>query len=259
MPKKILFLPLFFFLLANTQLIWAQSNPSTTESQGMEAIPIDMKALEKKAIVWGFGGRIGPSSSRMNTSSGQVMRVSEFGLPVVQNGQIIRDQLVSNTGASTGFQAAMLVVMNMGNFFLQPELQYGKKGGKYDFLDKNGELIQRANAKFTMIDLPLLFGVHFSKARLFAGPSVSYILGKNAGFDESMTNYLVAPPGKEIFKRPTINTLVGAGYQIGSFFIDLRFENGIMNYAKMDIGPMNTPKSFAFTVDQFVLSVGFLK
>ena len=241
------------------------SVPTDTLGTGLEAIPVvvneDSYAEEyrKDRFRTSFGLRIGVSKTQINTSSGDVIRISPNGLPVITNGGFTRDQIVSNSAFGTGYQASAFIRITRGSFFHQPELTYATKGGKFDFLDREGNLLNRVDAKFKAIDIPLLLGVRFRNARIFAGPQLSYAMQKNEAFETSLHPYTTSDFNSDFFKKPVLNTIVGLGFQFKSFFFDLRYENGIGNYAETSIGPANSPKPFSFTTDQFIFSLGILK
>ncbi|MFT5885246.1 MAG: hypothetical protein ACI9IP_001706 [Arcticibacterium sp.] len=236
----------------------AQEVPSDT-IESRAAIPVDMSDYNKSSVKFSWGIRGGLSKTRINTSSGNVYQITSTGLPVVTEMGIARDELVSSTAFGNGFQGALFGRITSGSFYLQPELIYGSKGGKFDFLDKNGDLLNRVDAKFTAVDVPILLGIRFRDARIFFGPVVSYALKKNNEFDMALAPYSNKDLSKNFFKRPILNTVIGLGFEFKSFFFDLRFERGVANYAETKLGPTSNSTPFNFTTDQFVFSVGFLK
>ncbi len=127
------------------------------------------------------------------------------------------------------------------------------------FFDKNGNLLNRVNAKFSTIDVPVLIGIRFRDARIFLGPVLSYAIKKNSQLSSGLKPYTNENLDKDFFKRPVVNTILGLGFEFKSFFFDLRYEAGISNYTETTLGPMNNPKTFSFTTDQFILSIGILK
>jgi hypothetical protein len=232
-------------------------NPDTLESRA--AIPIDMSDYNSNAIKFSAGLRGGISKTRINTTSGDVIQITSTGIPVTNANGIVRDELVSNTAFGTGYQGAVFMRMTSGSFYLQPEIIYSTKGGKFDFLNKDGDLLNRVDAKFTAIDLPLLIGIRFRDARIFVGPVVSYAIKKNSDFTNALKPYTNENLSKDFFKRPIFNTIIGVGFEFKSFFFDLRYEGGVANYAQTTLGPKNNPTNFSFTTDQFIFSIGFLK
>ncbi|AWV98975.1 porin family protein [Arcticibacterium luteifluviistationis] len=244
---------LFSFFLANAQV---------QESDSLEskpAIPIDKSLYKKNKFKFSWGVRGGLSKTRVNTTSGDVIQITQSGTPLISNGSVVRDELVSNSAFGNGYQGAIFGRFISGSFYLQPEVIYGSKGGKFDFLDKNGNLLNRVDAKFTAIDVPVLLGIRFRDARIFAGPVVSYALNKNSAFETSLAPYTNENLSKDFLEKPIINGIVGLGFEFKYFFFDFRYEAGIQNYAQTTLGPSNNPKIFNFTTDQFILSIGLIK
>ncbi|MGR3810083.1 porin family protein [Jiulongibacter sp. NS-SX5] len=232
--------------------------------EGLEAIPVELDEDENddylgNELKVSVGLRGGFSKTRINTPGGDVVRVSESGTPVIVNGTVARDQLISNSAFGNGFQGAVFVRFAKGSFYVQPELAYASKGGKFDFIDRNGELLNRVNATFNAIDMPVLLGVRFRDARIFGGPVVSYALNQGSEFNQGLAPYTLPNFETDFFNRPVVNSVFGLGFEFKSFFFDLRYEGGISNYAETEIGPANSPKEFFYKTDQFIFSIGFIK
>ena len=206
---------------------------------------------------WGIRG--GVSKTQINTPVGNVSRVSSNGTPLVIDGLLVKDELVSNSAFGNGFQGAAFVRFIKGSFYVQPEFIYALKGGRFDFIDRSGNLLNRVDARFSAIDLPLLLGIRFRDARIFGGPVVSTALKQNKALDDALKPYTLPDFDSNYFNRPVINSVLGLGFEFKSFFFDLRYEGSITNIADTVIGPANIPKDFFFSTDQFILSVGFIK
>lgn len=237
-------------------------NGQVSETDSLEAkpaIPIDKSLYKKNRFQFSWGIRGGLSKTRINTTSGDVIQITANGTPLIANGAVVRDELVSNSAFGNGYQGALFARFISGSFYLQPEVVYGLKGGKFDFLDKNGNLLNRVDAKFTAIDVPVLLGIRFRDARLFAGPVVSYALNKNSAFETGLAPYTNENLSNDFLEKPIINGMLGLGFEFKYFFFDFRYEAGIQNYAQTTLGPSNNPKLFNFTTDQFILSIGLIK
>lgn len=229
---------------------------------GLEAIPVRTESKQgarKNNTAVSVGLRIGAGKSQMSTPSGDVIRVTSSGLPLIINNEIARDRLVTNSSFTSSYQAAVFARFTRRAFYLQPELLYASKGGKFDLVDKNGVLINRVDAKISTIDVPLLLGIRIRNLRIFGGPQVSFALDKNQAFTTALDPYTTPDFDKNFFKRPVYNAAFGLGYEFKSVFFDLRYENGIGKYADKNIGPANSPKRFSFTTDQFIFSIGIKK
>lgn len=161
-----IFLSISFFSKAQVM------DSDTLESRA--AIPVDMSDYKGSSVKFSVGVRAGISKTRINTSSGDVIQITSNGTPVINStGGVVRDELVSNTAFGNGYQGALFARITSGSFYIQPELVYSSKGGKFDFIDKNGELLNRVDAKFAALDVPFLIGIRFRDARVFVGPVVS--------------------------------------------------------------------------------------
>ncbi|KPM47466.1 porin family protein [Jiulongibacter sediminis] len=232
-------------------------------SKGLPAIPVEINeedaAYNERELQFQWGVRGGFSKTQINTPGGNVTRVSANGTPLINNGVIVRDELISNSAFGNGFQGAAFIRFIRGSFYLQPEFIYATKGGRFDFIDRSGNLLNRVDARFSAIDVPVLLGIRFRDARVFGGPVVSTALKQNKALQEALKPYTVPDFNFNYFNRPVINSVFGLGFEFKSFFFDLRYEGGIANIAETEIGPANTPKEFFFSTDQFILSLGFIK
>jgi hypothetical protein len=253
--RKILFITFLSFSFFSEAQVVAEKD--TLESRA--AIPIDISDYNSNALKFTAGIRGGISKTRINTSSGDVIQITPNGTPVVNGSGVVRDELVSSAAFGNGYQGAIFARITSGSFYIQPEVIYGTKGGKFDFLDQNGNLLNRVDAKFSAIDIPVLIGMRFRDARIFLGPVISYALKKNSQLSTGLKPYTNENLSKDFFKRPVVNTMLGLGFEFKSFFFDLRYEAGVSNYAETTLGPLNNPKTFSFTTDQFILSIGILK
>ena len=103
---------------------------------------------------------------------------------------------------------------------LQPELYLS---GKNATLENAG---QENKVKFTSLDVPVLVGTKFGAAgvglRLNTGPVVSFLLDKDQNFSQAASS---AFNGN--FKDQAFAWQFGAGVDIGSLGVDLRYELGL--------------------------------
>jgi hypothetical protein len=268
MLKKIVFIPLLLLSLGGI----AQVVPQPLDSLNLDADSLMMKARPVNAdtlayaetykreafqFSWGIRGAI--AQGRLNTAEDKVVRINPTGTPLLVNNKIVRDQLVSNTSLVTGFNGAVFVRLIRGSFYLQPEVIYAQKGGKFDFLLSDGTLANRVEASFNTIDIPLLIGIRFRNARIFAGPMASYALNMNDKFINSLSPYTNEALSSDFFKKPILNGIVGLGFEFGSFFFDVRYESGLGRYVDRTIGPGSNSSPFFFTADQLMLSIGLIR
>jgi hypothetical protein len=105
-------------------------------------------------------------------------------------------------------------------FNFQPELY---------LTSKNVELSDGSNevkAKFTSIDVPLLFGGKVGAfglgARFYTGPLVSFAINKDQSFGSAIGNATSLN-----YKDQNFAWVLGAGVDIRNISIDLRYEGGL--------------------------------
>ena len=122
-----------------------------------------------------------------------------------------------------GFQAGVFARFGTG-FYVQPELYYASTGGKFQSNDDdfNGQV------RFTTLNFPLLFGETFGTSllnfRIMAGPVYSYV----ANTDEDIkSNIDAAYADFGHYNNSTLGYQAGAGVDVKSITIDLRYEGGL--------------------------------
>ncbi|MEA5258923.1 porin family protein [Arcicella aquatica] len=107
--------------------------------------------------------------------------------------------------------------------FLQPELIFSAKGGS---LNLNS---QKVNVDYTSLDVPLLIGYKLGPLRLNAGPVASFKVSNSISDD--LKNY-----GSNIgdsFKNASYGYQAGAGLDIGSLSVDLRYEGSLSDISNV--------------------------
>ncbi len=214
--------------------------------------------FKANAIQFKIGLKAGVTKGQLNVADGNIVRISDNGTPLLVNNQLVRDVLVANNGYATGYSAGIFARLIRGSFYLEPEILYTNRVGKFDILDKESLLINRVEVEFTTIDVPVLLGMRFRDARLYGGPVFSYGLSKSKSLDDAIAPYSNDFGGNEIFKKPVLNTTFGLGFEFNRFYFDLRYESGGGKYIDKIIGPNSNPHQFSFTNDQFILSVALL-
>lgn len=269
MTRKILFTAILFspfFAYSQVTTPSMDSLNVNPDSLLMESIPVEQEdtlsyAEEYKRdafqFTWGLRGAV--SQGRINTPEGNVVRITPTGTPLLSNNRIVRDNLVSNTGFVTGFNGAIFARLIRGSFYLQPEIVYAQKGGKFDFLKTDGTLANRVEASFNSIDVPIALGIRFRNARIFAGPMASFALNMNENFSNSLAPYTNEALSSDFFKKPILNGLVGLGFDFNNFFFDVRYESGFGRYVDRTIGPGSNSSPFFFTADQIMFSIGLIR
>lgn len=151
----------------------------------------------------------------------QVVPSFQFGL---KGGVNLSKFNTSNTFSSdnrAGYFVGAWARIGAAGLHLQPELYLS---GKNTSLQNAAG--QENKVKFTSLDVPVLVGTKFGAAgvglRLNTGPVVSFLLDKDQNFSQAAS---AAFNGK--FKDQAFAWQFGAGVDIGSLGVDLRYELGL--------------------------------
>ncbi|MDB5263219.1 MAG: hypothetical protein JWQ14_2502 [Adhaeribacter sp.] len=144
----------------------------------------------------------------------------------------------------TGYHAGAFLRLKAAGFLLQPEAYFTSTGGKVKVSDTgSGTNVQTEKFTFNRLDVPLLVGYNFfNVVRLQAGPVASVLVNGKFG-DQNLQNYL---------DKSDWGWQAGAGFDIGNFTADLRYEN-----VKREYTNSNQNTSFDIDNQQFILSLGF--
>lgn len=128
-----------------------------------------------------------------------------------------------------GYQFGLWARLGGAGFYVQPEAYLAGKGGKFNVDQSNG-VSADGKVNFTTLDVPVLLGnkIGFNKlnVRFMAGPIVSFIL------DDSFKGNAQNITDIDDYKNQTWGAQLGAGVDIGSMTVDLRYEIGITNVSK---------------------------
>jgi hypothetical protein len=130
---------------------------------------------------------------------------------------------------TAGYYAGFYARVGAAGINLQPELYLAGKNATLK--DKNtGE---KGDVRFTSLDVPILIGTKIGAAgvgfRLNTGPVVSFILDKKQPFFSAASN---AFNGN--FKNQAFAWQFGAGLDIASLGVDLRYEQGLTKLGQGD-------------------------
>jgi Outer membrane protein beta-barrel domain len=255
---------LLFIMLSLFGNAMAQKKPIApkVDSLSQMAEPIDTVsyAEEFRRDVWkhSFGLRGGLSKGKFNIKEALIDKVSPSGLPIFDGtGQIEKANFVNNPSWGTGFDAGFFMRFTRGSFFIQPELVYSAKAGKFDLLKNDGSLSKRVSAQINSIDIPVLIGVRFKNARVFFGPSTNFAFAMNSSMKNALSDFTQSQNlGHLFFSRPNLNFNVGLAFELKHLFIDVRYEKGMNTYTLMEIGPDNAPVGFRIFADGVHVSIG---
>ncbi|WP_421941983.1 porin family protein [Pedobacter sp.] len=140
----------------------------------------------------------------------------------------------------------------IGNsIYLQPEAYIGSKGNKFISItqDNGNEVSAEGKVKFTTLDIPLLLGTKFGSKnlnfRVMAGPVLSLVLDENTSFSSAFNQ----ATDFDNYKNQAFGIQAGAGVDVGSISVDLRYEAGVSNISKSE--------KYKQTPNLFQLSLGF--
>lgn len=260
---------LVFFVLVGTFSQAQITKPDTANmpiDTSLKAKPIVFDTMsyseEYRRDKWRFswGARMGGSRGKYTINENTIDQVGPSGLPVLdQNGKIVKNQFVNNKLFGTGYSGGIFARFVRGSFFIQPELMYSSKAGKFDLLKTDGSLYKRVNGSFSSLDMPLLIGIRSNKSRVFFGPTVNFAYKLNNEMKDALSEFIAKEKlNNQFFNRPIMNFNVGLGFEFGLFFFDVRYEKSIKSYSLQNIGPSNSPKLFNLKADGFHVSIGFI-
>lgn len=167
------------------------------------------------------------------------------GLNYGDNGKIeFRDvsNATQNTESKVGYHFGFFYRGEMNGFYLKPELLYTKTKSSYEYNDKD------ADYDISKLDLPVLVGLKLlGPIHAFGGPSLTYIL----------KNDFQGITLDDVENEFTIGIQFGAGLQLGSLGVDLRYERGLTeNQANaLDLNNPDGIKRVDSRPNQFILSL----
>jgi hypothetical protein len=129
-----------------------------------------------------------------------------------------------------GYQAGVWARIGK-KLYLQPEIYLGTKGSKIEF-ESGGSNID-VKQKFTTLDVPLLLGTKFGTEklnfRIMAGPAFQFNLDDNSSaFNQAFD------PDFYKYRDFVTNGQIGAGVDLGSLSVDLRYETSLQDINKDD-------------------------
>lgn len=114
----------------------------------------------------------------------------------------------------TGYHVGIFYGLDLGPFYIRPELLYTQTRSSYTYKSRNEDL------DITKLDLPVLAGIKvFGPVHVFAGPSLQYVM--NTDFSGAELS--------ELEKDFTVGAQFGLGLQLGRLGIDARYEQALSN------------------------------
>lgn len=175
------------------------------------------------------------------TASAQLIPKVQFGLKGGVNLTSISKSGTFNADNRAGYLGGIWARFGALGFNFQPEAYVTSK--TVNVTDNTGT----TNAKFTSIDVPLLFGGKVGAfgfgARFYTGPLVSFAINKDQTYSSAAGNIT-----KLDYKDQNYAWQLGAGVDIRSLSVDLRYEAGL---SKQNYGAGSTK------INLFNLSLGY--
>jgi len=175
------------------------------------------------------------------TASAQLIPKIQFGIKGGMNLTSISKSGTFNADNRAGYLGGIWARFGALGFNFQPEAYVTSK--TVNVSDNTGT----TNAKFTSIDVPLLVGGKVGAfgfgARFYTGPLVSFAINKDQNYSSAASTIT-----KLDYKNQNYAWQVGAGVDIRSLSVDLRYEAGL---SKQSYGAGSTK------INLFNLSLGY--
>jgi hypothetical protein len=149
-----------------------------------------------------------------------------------------------DSGNRAGFNAGVFARIGALGLNLQPELYYANKSSTST---SNGVT---NTVTFNSIDLPVLLGFKFGAlglgGHLHTGPMVSFLINK----EQSFSGALGSVTSVRDYKNQNLAWIFGAGVDLKSISVDLRYEKGLSTLNSND-------GSYQDKLNLWNLSIGF--
>lgn len=156
----------------------------------------------------------------------QVLPSFQFGIKGGANLSKFSTNDVFNSDNRAGYYAGFWARIGAAGLHLQPELYLSGKNATLTSTSGGDNKV-----KFTSLDVPVLVGTKIGAAgigvRLNTGPVVSFILDDKQSFGAAAGSVF-----KGNFKGQNFAWQFGAGLDIGSLGLDLRYEKGLSKIGK---------------------------
>ncbi|MFW5687576.1 MAG: porin family protein [Bacteroidota bacterium] len=149
----------------------------------------------------------------------------------------------------TGFHLGVMSEISLGGVFLMPELLFVSTG--HDLvLEREGREDNYFQQRFSQLDIPVMIGARIGPLKAGLGPVATILLNSKTELPED-ANF------EERFNPATYGFQVGAGVNLGSLALDLKYQFGLSNLGDgIQIG--DNVYEFDTRPRQFVLSIGLL-
>ncbi|MFZ1676330.1 MAG: hypothetical protein WAT91_03600 [Saprospiraceae bacterium] len=160
---------------------------------------------------------------------GQVRPGIKFGLStpdispkdlIIANEQGVTLYHIFVENARYGVQAGAFIQMQIGGFFIQPEILYNSSS--IDYRVDSLSISQPIRDSYKNIDFPVIMGLKVGAVRLGAGPVGHIFLNNNGGFG-GYSSF------KPFFNDLTWGYQAGIGLDLWKLHIDARYEGNFSN------------------------------
>jgi Outer membrane protein beta-barrel domain len=178
-------------------------------------------SLRNKALY--VGVRAGANFSQIQT---QDLKVSKIG-------SSLQDFWRTNSTNRTGYVFGAYARVGR-KFFVQPEVLFSTKGGTVEILKSGATSPVNIDVKFSQIDIPVLLGYKLGPLRINAGPIASLNISQGSDLGDALKQYTTQNISKTI-DQATFGYQAGAGLDLGSFNLDVRYEGSLSNLSQLNL------------------------
>ncbi|MBC7893747.1 MAG: outer membrane beta-barrel protein, partial [Sphingobacteriaceae bacterium] len=140
--------------------------------------------------------------------------------------------------------------------FLQPEIMFSQKGGRYMVGGSGGTVNSReVDIKFSNIDFPLLVGVRLGGIfRINAGPVISFRTSDNGNLGDTFDQYT---SDRDYFRKGLIGYQAGIGLDLGKLVFDVRYEGNVRDAIRIDFVNPSNQGQFLSKSNLWQATIGF--
>lgn len=140
--------------------------------------------------------------------------------------------------------------------FLQPEIMFSQKGGRYIVGGSGGTVNAReVDIKFSNIDFPVLIGVRLGGIfRINAGPVISFRTSDNGKLGDTFDQ---VASDKNYFQKGLIGYQAGVGLDLGKLVFDVRYEGNVRDAIRIDFVNPSNQGQFLSKSNLWQATIGF--
>jgi opacity protein-like surface antigen len=186
------------------------------------------------------------SFSQVNVGIKGGLNFSKFNADVLETAEY---RLTTYDGRKAGYHIGLFTRIELFGMFVQPELIYSLLRSEIQVFNLATQTeVDVAQVQISRFDIPALVGATVGPIRLAAGPVASFNLTNRTQL-EDLTGYI-----PEI-RKAMFGYQVGAGFNLSSFTVDLRYEGNLTKLGdSIEVGGETI--NFDRRTNQVILSVG---